>query len=154
MSGILRCELVRRSFLTGFWLICTNEGAMAIDYRSPSSPMCQINARITGDKVIGSVPDTVFIDIGAKFIVCLPVQLGWGGRWMIKLPLSDSLELVEERVDPGPENSADGSEETQVFVLRGRAVGTSQIVFEERRPFAPREPPRNSVAHTVHVELK
>jgi hypothetical protein len=99
--------------------------------------------------VLSETVTTAQLLVGDRFEARLPVQQGWGGRWILTTLPSEIVRLIEELVKPAGSYVDDGGLETQVFVFKAIAPGAGQIVLEERRPFQPDEPPRNKVTYSV-----
>lgn len=101
---------------------------------------------------LGIEPGSAKLKTGERCRISLPVQLGWGGRWVLAKAAPEIVELIKEKIETGKPPPSDGNTELQVMIFQAKAPGQAALTFEERRPFAPDEPPRRSITHHLIVE--
>ncbi|TPK36360.1 protease inhibitor I42 family protein [Mesorhizobium sp. B2-5-3] len=82
--------------------------------------------------------------------IVLPVQLGWGGRWVVRDNTPSGLKLLETAFDTAP-SGQDGTYSHQTFIFQAVEVGSFILTIDERRIFVEGETPRNTARYEIQI---
>ncbi|HKZ05084.1 MAG TPA: protease inhibitor I42 family protein [Methylomirabilota bacterium] len=103
----------------------------------------------TGPGAGGAGDRDLTVSEGATFTVALEKQGGTGYGWSVAGADTDTVALVERRLERAP-GAAPGAPERDVFVFQARRSGTATLRFTYARPWvAPPPPP----SHAYHVQV-
>lgn len=94
------------------------------------------------------------VELGQTFELKLPVQLGWGGRWMLRSAVPPCIRIVSDKIEPSAAPLEEGGTQNQLFDFEAIAVGEGELVFENRRVFQPEEKPIEVRKYKVVVRAK
>ena len=103
--------------------------------------------------IVGENSGPVQLELGQMLMVRLPVQAGTGYSWTAS-PDTGNLEFVDQStLHPFGEAPTIGGGQTQMFMYRAIAPGTTTLRFIYRRPWEGGIPPAKTVEQRVSVGL-
>ncbi|HEX8241279.1 MAG TPA: protease inhibitor I42 family protein [Allosphingosinicella sp.] len=94
------------------------------------------------------------VRVGERFEVALPQSAGTGYSWELKSPPSGTVEFIDKSVETPPRPAGSGpmvgGAQNVLFRFRAAAPGQAELVFVNRRPWAP-QPDDETVTRKITV---